>query len=89
MAKREAADYLAGEESLPVHVACSTVGLSRATFYKRPQMSHEKDQPTIDGINQVVSKNGLWGFGLCFAYLHNQGAPWNHKRVWRVYKDMD
>jgi putative transposase len=62
---------LVGEEGLPVRVACSSVGLSRATFYKRPQMSHEKDQPIIDCLNQVVGKNGRWGFGLCFAYLRN------------------
>jgi putative transposase len=49
---------LVGEEGLPVRVACSAVGLSRATFYKRPQMSHEKDQPIIDCLNQVVGKNG-------------------------------
>lgn len=79
---------MVGEEGLPVRVACSAVGLSRATFYKRPQMSHEKDQPIIDFLNQVVDKNGRWGFGLCFAYLRNQGATWNHKRVWRVYKEM-
>jgi putative transposase len=77
---------LVGEEGLPVRVACSAVGLSRATFYKRPQTSNEKDQLIIDCLNQVVGKNGRWGFGLCFAYLRNQGAPWNHKRVWRVYK---
>ena len=79
---------MVGEEGLPVRVACSAVGLSRATFYKRPPTSHEKDQPIIDCLNQVVGKNGRWGFGQCFAYLRNQGATWNHKRVWRVYKEM-
>ena len=42
----------------------------------------------IDALNQVVGKNGRWGFGLCFAYLRNLSAPWNHKRVWRIYKEM-
>lgn len=28
---------------------------------------------------------GLW---LVLAYLRNQGMLWNHKRVWRIYKEM-
>jgi transposase InsO family protein len=64
------------------------MGLSRASYYKKPAGLREKDQIVIDALNQVVGKNGRWGFGLCFAYLRNEGAPWNHKRVWRIYKEM-
>ena len=81
-------DYLVGEERLPVRVACEAIGLARATYYKRPLQSKEKDQPVIDALNLVVGKHGRWGFGLCFDYLRNQGVPWNHKRVWRIYKQM-
>ena len=42
----------------------------------------------MDALNQVVGKHGRWGFSLCFAYLRNQGYTWNHKRVWRIYKQM-
>ncbi len=42
----------------------------------------------MDALNQVLGKHGRWGFGLCFAYLRNQGYTWNHKRVWRIYKQM-
>ena len=79
---------MVGEEHIPVSAACSALGLSRASYYKKPQGLREKDQIVIDALNQVVGKNGRWGFGLCFAYLRNQGAPWNHKRVWRIYKEM-
>ena len=79
---------MVGEEHIPISAACSAVGLSRASYYKKPAGLREKDRPVIDALNQVVGKNGRWGFGLCFAYLRNQGVPWNHKRVWRVYKEM-
>ena len=81
-------DYLVGEERLPVRVACEAIGLARATYYKKPAGLREKDRPVMDALNQVVGKHGRWGFGLCFAYLRNQDHAWNHKRVWRIYKQM-
>jgi putative transposase len=64
---------LVGEERLPVRVACKAIGLAHANYYKKPAELKEKDQPEMDALNQVVGKHGRWGFGLCFAYLRNQG----------------
>lgn len=31
-----------------------------------------------------------WGFGLCFLYLRNvKGFRWNHKRVYRIYCELE
>jgi hypothetical protein len=42
---------------------------------KHPASLREKHQIVIDVSNQVVGKNGRWGFGLCFVDLRNFGAP--------------
>ena len=42
----------------------------------------------VEVLNQVVAKHGRWGFRLCFDWMRNQGHAWNHKRVWRIYKQM-
>ncbi len=42
----------------------------------------------IDALNGLVEKHPRWGFWLCFDALKWQGKPWNHKRVYRVYKAM-
>ena len=88
MGKREAVDYLFGEEHIPISAACSAVGLSRASYCKKHAGLSERDQIVMDALNQVVGKNVCRGFGLYFAYLRNQGAPRNHKLVWRIYKEI-
>jgi len=81
-------DYLVGEEKLPITRAFGCVGLSRAAYYRKPMDQSVEDAPVVDVLNQIVAKHGRWGFGLCFSWMRNNGYLWNHKRVWRVYKDM-
>lgn len=81
-------DYLVQDEQLTVKQACSCVALSRASYYRKPIDKAIKDAPVIDVLNAMIAKHGRWGFGLSFDWLRNQGYPWNHKRVWRIHKEM-
>ena len=64
------------------------MGLARSSYYERPETRAKADGPVIEVLNQVVAKNGRWGFRLCFDWMRNHGYEWNHKRVWRIYKEM-
>jgi len=68
--------------------ACQALKLSRSTYYRRPGDTQGRDSPVIDALKALVEKHPRWGFGLCFDTLRLNGCPWNHKRVYRVYKAM-
>jgi len=39
---------------------------------------------------KITSTWRNWGFGLCFLYLRNvKEFKWNHKRVYRIYKELE
>jgi putative transposase len=39
---------------------------------------------------QLTTSYKDWGFGLCFLYLRNvKGFGWNHKRGYRIYRELE
>ena len=81
-------DYLVGEEGLPIKRACGYLGLASSSYYQRPASRAKVDDPVIEVLNQVLAKNGRWGFRLCFDWMRMHGYEWNHKQVWRIYKEV-
>jgi putative transposase len=84
-AKRQAIAILVDEHRLPVRRACQVMRLARAAYYRPPRAAMARDAAVIEALTGLVAKNTRWGFWKCFDRFHNQGYPWNHKRVYRVY----
>jgi putative transposase len=71
------------EQGIPVCRACRLVSLPRSQFY---YSSKRDDTTIIEALQELAFKHPSYGFRKLFAYLRRSGKPWNHKKVYRVYK---
>jgi len=72
-----------------IRLACECLGISPSCFYYQPKLSSE-NAVIADLLLRLATTNRRWGFGLCFLYLRNvQGYVWNHKRVYRIYREPE
>lgn len=77
------------EKSVSIRVACWLFSISETCY--RYQLKLNNENATIaDWLLRLTQNNRNWGFGLCFLYLRNvKGFKWNHKRVYRIYRDLE
>jgi len=75
------------EHQLSVRKSCFCIGFSRAAYYRIPK--GRNDSEVIEAINRVIEKHARWGFWKTFKSLRRQGYGWNHKRVYRVYCNLN
>ena len=69
--------------------ACRTFGVSETCYRYSPLLSDENEQ-IADLLVGLTEARKTWGFGLCFLHLRNvKGHPWNHKRVYRIYCELE
>lgn len=77
--------YLTDKHKLSVKRSCSCIGLSRAAYYRTPEVNEDSDTEVIEALNNMIERHSRWGFWKCFKALRRKGHIWNHKRVYRVY----
>lgn len=77
------------QRHINVRLACLTFGISERCYRYQPQLSGE-NQRIADWLLRLTTTHKRWGFGLCFLYLRNvKGFGWNHKRVYRIYRELE
>jgi len=76
------------DQKLTVERACKAVGMARSVWYEEPGDRLERDRAVIEALNGLVTDHGRWGFWKCYQRLRLDGRGWNHKRVYRVYREM-
>lgn len=55
----------------------------------QPKLSDDNELIT-DWVVTLTDRKKAWGFGLCYLHLrHVKGFGRNHKRVCRIYRELD
>jgi len=76
-------------KGVSIRLACQAVGISEACYRYQAKLSEENTK-IADWLIRLTHNQRNWGFGLCFLYLRNvKGYVWNHKRVYRIYRELE
>lgn len=74
---------------LTTRLACECFGISETCYRYQPKLSDENAQ-IADWLIRLTHNQRNWGFGLCYLFLRNvKGYGWNHKRVYRIYRELE
>jgi putative transposase len=77
------------ERTVSVRFACATFSISETCYRYQSKLSTENER-IADWLIRLTHNQRNWGFGLCFFYLRNvKGFKWNHKRVYRIYRELE
>jgi len=84
MAKQTTEKY-----ALSIRLVCEIFAISETCYRYQPKLS-EDNIWIADWLIRLTNNQRNWGFGLCFLYLRNvKGFGWNHKRVYRIYRELE
>ena len=72
-----------------IRLACAIFTISE-TGYRYEAKRNAENDAIADWLVRLTDNQRNWGFGLCFLYLRNvKGFRWNHKRVYRIYRELE
>lgn len=72
-----------------IRVLCEAFEISE-TCYRYVPLLRAENTEISDWLVRLTENFRDWGFGLCFLYLRNvKGFQWNHKRVYRIYQELE
>ena len=75
------------EHGVSQRQACKAVSLPRST--QGYQRKSKADEQVADQLQQLVERHPAIGFWQCYYRIRRKGFVWNHKRVYRVYTDLN
>ena len=77
------------EKTVSIRLACLVFNISETCYRYQAKLSHQNAE-IADWLIRLTHNHRNWGFGLCYLYLRNvKGFHWNHKRVYRIYRELE
>lgn len=87
--RRELARQAVEDRAISIRLACEAYGVSETCFRYQARLSTENEE-IADWLIRLTTNQRNWGFGLCFLFLRNVKCyGWNHKRVYRIYRELE
>lgn len=80
------ADYVLKAHQASVNRACKLLNISRTVYHYKAKSV--KDVEVKQTLKELAEKHRRYGFKKMFQKIRQRGYQWNHKRVYRVYCDM-
>ena len=68
-------------------MACRAVGISDSVYRYKPDPC--RDNEVIARLQEAVERYPAYGFDKLFKILRRWGHRWNHKRVYRLYCELN
>ena len=83
------AKKVVAECGISIRRACRLFSVSETCYRYEPKFSDD-NAVIADWLLRLTYTNRCWGFGLCFLHLRNvRGMKYNHKRVYRIYRELE
>ena len=77
------------KHAISIRQACEFFQVSESCYRYKPKLSDENAE-IADWLIRLTHNQRSWGFGLCYLFLRNvKGFGWNHKRVYRIYRELE
>ncbi len=74
---------------MSIRLACEALGVSQ-TSYRYERQRNAENERIADWLLRLTDNHRNWGFGLCFLDPRNvKGFGWNHRRVYRIYRELE
>ena len=87
--RRELAQQVVAVQDVSIRLACEAFSISETCYRYQTKLSDDNAE-IADWLLRLTQSQRNWGFGLCFLYLRNvKGFQWNHKRVYRLYRELE
>jgi putative transposase len=87
--RRDMAQKAVRDKAIPIRLACAIFSVSE-TCYRYEAKSNAENELIANWLIRLTDNNRSWGFGLCYLYLRNvKKYPWNHKRIYRIYRVLE
>lgn len=77
------------QHGVSIALACRAFQISETCYRYERKLGHANAE-IAEWPVKLTTNRRTWGFGLCFLYLRNiKGFGWNHKRVYRIYCELE